>query len=824
MYPYLIRTPYLIQSLQRIIHHKRILHYIKINLLKIKTFFIGLLLLAPGVIFAQLPGGSILWLIADSVKVQGINKISLWPDNSGKINTVTQINAGSQPSLVSNVLNGHAAVKFHGGGEYLSGPPIFPHNHDYTIVTVLRIDDSTNINNILSGNSHALFFGSSLYPRAVHGNFLFQLVSSLKVDTEFAIVTIRYSDNNAQAKLYVNGQSGDSLFILSNSDSTIYIGAYQGAYTLNGAIAELALFDRQITESERNQFESSLRLKYGIKLGKPVPKPDSTFTSLPASLQLYPRQFHDSATVPINGTIYQQGFDTIYLDVFKNKMFSIHQAIALQYSEAKAPFFFNPQIHAELSEYRFVVHLKNVYRDTIIADRDSVCSGDVYFIGGDSQSTFGFYTTPFQNEFCRTFGVNFSHNIRDTNWAISQANLWGDGPSVNGWALLLQKHLIEKYNMPSCFIDGGTSGTVIIYHLRNEAIPMSLETIYGRMLYRARKGNIASQAKGIFWYQGGLDFKDQYFERFQTLYNSWLKDYPNLHKRYVIQFRPSFCVNREDNPLRDLQRTIGDSLQGFESISSTMFPFQDGCHFHDDGFPGISDQLFPIIARDFYHSIDTIGISSPNITKAFYTTPQNNQIALVFTPHNCGISATNDTIVSGITATIKDYFYPNDELGKVQSVQFSGDTVFLTLYSSSNATFISHIPDRYYNGSDSVFYEGPWLKSSRGIGALLFFHFPIDNWKSSTNIPTNPNDFSLEVVSNPTQNLTSLRLHLPVESNLNLSVFNLLGKKILTLIDGKVSAGLHEIQFDATNLSAGEYFCRLQSRAKTLTAKIIITK
>jgi hypothetical protein len=255
-----------------------------------------------------------------------------------------------------------------------------------------------------------------------------------------------------------------------------------------------------------------------------------------------------------------------------------------------------------------------------------------------------------------------------------------------------------------------------------------------------------------------------------------------------------------------------------------MFAHQDGCHFHDDGFASIADQLSPMIARDFYRSMDTVGISSPNIVKAFYTTVENTEIALVFSPNNSGISSTNDTIVNGISATIKDYFYPEDQEGKVKSIRFSGDTVFLTLYSPSNAKFISHIPDRYYNGSDSVFYEGPWLTSSRGVGALIFYHFPIDDWKSDTQIPVDPGALTLDVNPNPVQDQTILKYNLPEKTLVEISVYNVLGQKVITLLKENKGQGMHEYSFDTEALSAGEYVCHLQAADKMISKKIILTK
>ncbi|MDP4219828.1 MAG: T9SS type A sorting domain-containing protein [Bacteroidota bacterium] len=789
-----------------------------------KYIFFPIFLLVPCLLFAQIPGGSLLWLQADNGVIQTAGKVSQWTDRSGKGNSVLQSQSGSQPQLLANSLNGHSIVKFHGWNEYLVGPHVFPCYKDYTVTAVVRIDNLQAVNNILSGEDHAFYLAGDQYPRVVHGVFLSQLISSIPLDTNFAIVTVRYSEWNEQAKIYVNGQSGDSLYVTSNNDSAIYIGAFRSSYGLNGAIAELILYDRQLTEQEREELESSLRMKYAIPMGPLPPKPDSTFTSIPAQLQLYPREKNDSAVVAIEGSIYKPGYDSVSVTGFRNGSLFYQRSQQLLYSDGKAPFTFLPSIHAELSEYHFVVHLLNTVQDTVIADRDSITCGDVYLIEGESNSVFGDYTDTLRNEFCRTFGLNLSHNIRDTAWTLAQAELWGHGPSVGGWGLLLQKRLAETYHIPICIINGGVSGTVLKFHLRDSANPTNLETIYGRLLYRALKSKVARAAKAIFWYHAELDYVNYYYAMFRSLYSTWLEDFPNLQKCYIMQLRPAYCVDRGDQPLRELLRTIQDSLPAFESVSTTMFPHHDGCHFHDDGFSGIADQVFPLVARDFYHSQDTIGIVSPSIVKAFYTTSGNTEIAMVFSPFNSSMSTTADTIVGGITATIKDYFYPNDEIGKIESIRFSGDTVFLKLYESSNATFITYLPDRYYNGSDSVIYEGPWIKSERGVGAFVFYHFPIDSWKSDTNSPVKPGSLSLEAVPNPAINNTVIRYYLPEQEQLTLEIYDVLGKKLITLFEGKATQGFHDVTLATELLPAGEYFCKLQAGNTELLRKIILAK
>src|SRR5438445_6047025 len=110
--------------------------YLQPEFLIRRTLLIVLLLFVPGVIFSQSPGGAILWLVGDSIPFQNGSKIAGWADLSGKSNSVTQNNPFSQPSLISNIINGHAAVKFHGGGEFFSGPAVFPVGKDYTISAV----------------------------------------------------------------------------------------------------------------------------------------------------------------------------------------------------------------------------------------------------------------------------------------------------------------------------------------------------------------------------------------------------------------------------------------------------------------------------------------------------------------------------------------------------------------------------------------------------------------------------------------------------------------------------------------------------------------
>ena len=74
---------------------------------------------------------------------------------------------------------------------------------------------------------------------------------------------------------------------------------------------------------------------------------------------------------------------------------------------------------------------------------------------------------------------------------------------------------------------------------------------------------------------------------------------------------------------------------------------------------------------------------------------------------------------------------------------------------------------------------------------------------------------------NPTTNI-SFELKNPVA--VSLTVYNTLGQKVATLVDGMKSAGSHFATFDASGLSSGVYFYQLRAGDFTLTQKMLLSK
>ena len=64
---------------------------------------------------------------------------------------------------------------------------------------------------------------------------------------------------------------------------------------------------------------------------------------------------------------------------------------------------------------------------------------------------------------------------------------------------------------------------------------------------------------------------------------------------------------------------------------------------------------------------------------------------------------------------------------------------------------------------------------------------------------------------NPFNPRTVISWQLAVSSDVDLSVYNLLGQKIATLVSGKQRAGFYKVEWDASDFAIGVYYYRLQA-------------
>jgi len=77
---------------------------------------------------------------------------------------------------------------------------------------------------------------------------------------------------------------------------------------------------------------------------------------------------------------------------------------------------------------------------------------------------------------------------------------------------------------------------------------------------------------------------------------------------------------------------------------------------------------------------------------------------------------------------------------------------------------------------------------------------------------------------NPFNSSTMIRYDVPQAGKVSLTIFNLLGQRVVTLFDGRQLAGTYTIAWDAANLPSGVYLCRMDAAQFVQTRKLVLVK
>jgi outer membrane protein assembly factor BamB len=91
--------------------------------------------------------------------------------------------------------------------------------------------------------------------------------------------------------------------------------------------------------------------------------------------------------------------------------------------------------------------------------------------------------------------------------------------------------------------------------------------------------------------------------------------------------------------------------------------------------------------------------------------------------------------------------------------------------------------------------------------------------------PARPTGLRLDAAfPNPFNPSTTVRVHLPQDAQLRLTVWNVLGQRVATLSDGWMSAGTHQVRIDGSGWASGMYLIRLESDGEQRVQRILQVK
>ncbi len=116
------------------------------------------------------------------------------------------------------------------------------------------------------------------------------------------------------------------------------------------------------------------------------------------------------------------------------------------------------------------------------------------------------------------------------------------------------------------------------------------------------------------------------------------------------------------------------------------------------------------------------------------------------------------------------------------------------------------------------------------LASLIFDHPLIEKQQALISgrrdeIKDAPDHFKLmQNYPNPFNPTTTVPFSVPEDMDARLAVYNLLGQEVAVLVDGRVTAGYHAAEFDATRLSSGVYIYRLSTGGRSVNRKMLLVK
>lgn len=163
---------------------------------------------------------------------------------------------------------------------------------------------------------------------------------------------------------------------------------------------------------------------------------------------------------------------------------------------------------------------------------------------------------------------------------------------------------------------------------------------------------------------------------------------------------------------------------------------------------------------------------------------------------------------SNIFAGADTGFYVSADLGLTftNRTELLGNARISSILVSNNYIFVSN--SNFLSGNISA-WKRPLIEI---IGIQQISNEVPLNYKLNQNYP------------NPFNPSTKIRFDIPKSGNVNITVYDMLGREVTTLVNQQLSPGTYETDWDASGYSSGIYYYKIQSDDFVDTKKMVLIK
>src|ERR1035437_4282155 len=239
---------------------------------------------------------------------------------------------------------------------------------------------------------------------------------------------------------------------------------------------------------------------------------------------------------------------------------------------------------------------------------------------------------------------------------------------------------------------------------------------------------------------------------------------------------------------------------------------------------GWGEMKFSEVDVNLHGSADVIKLTAP-IAVPSLVTPGADGVKWVASAFNYVAMGTNGTVSLPVTATIAGTFRMNLSYQNVQGTQpgtltiDGGSPVSLSLPGNTDSTSIPFLSSSF-----------PLTQGNHTIGITagnLNLDYAILNQQITGIRDGNKSPLSYALdqnYPNPFNPSTRINFSLAKATNVELSIYNILGQKVITLINGAMSGGAHSVLFNATHFASGVYFYGIKTGEFQSYKKMMLLK
>ena len=227
-----------------------------------------------------------------------------------------------------------------------------------------------------------------------------------------------------------------------------------------------------------------------------------------------------------------------------------------------------------------------------------------------------------------------------------------------------------------------------------------------------------------------------------------------------------------------------------------------------------------ILDDPFGDSYRSLAIVPPMPWMSMRMPDRVNDLVHVVTGNNVTITWEEPTPGRGETDPFFRYVVYRAKASEVISDQAIIDNPAFMVDITGERTFMDE-PDAGSEGEDYIYYvtalsrnnvEGDFVKVEASVVSAEDQGLVAQSFELEQNYP------------NPFNPATEIRFTIPAAGQVQLTVFDVLGREVAVLVNQELAAGAHTATFDAAGLTSGIYLYRLETAGQQMTRKMMLVK